>query len=126
MNQYLVQLLQRWQMRGARPDAEPLFGRTGWLLTLCFRARLNAWLICFLFFGFLAAVLILQVVAPQPRRTFLLETTAFAVFSTMAGYYLVYVYWYRVEVDEQGVYLYRFLLPSRHIRWGDVVGFDYQ
>jgi len=124
--QSLAQLWQRWQMHGARSDAQPLLDREGWLLTLCFRAKLTAWMIFLLFAGLLTGVLIAQVVAPQPRRVFLLEAVGFSVFSAMAGYYLVFVYRYRVELDERGLALSRFLVPTRCICWEDVVAFDFK
>lgn len=121
----LGQLWQRWQNAGARPEAEPLVRREGWLLTLCFRAKLTAWLIFLLFAGLLAGVLVMQAVAPQRQRVFVLEVIGFVVFSAMALYYVVFTHWYRVELDEQGLALTRFLLPTRRLGWTDVVGFEY-
>src|SRR5205823_2194840 len=108
VDQYLVSLWQRWQMRGARPAAQASVQGTGWLLTLCFRAKLTAWLIFLLFAGLLAGVLVMQAIAPQPRRVFLLEAIGFSVFSAMGSYYLLFAYWYRVLLDEQGLALHRF------------------
>jgi hypothetical protein len=126
LEHYLGQLWQRWQLRGACPDAEPAVRREGWLLRLCFRARVSAWLIFLLFTGLLTAVLICQAVSPQPRRVFLLETACFSAFSAMGAYYLAFVYWYQVELDEAGLTLSRFLVPTRRILWEDIVAFDFK
>ena len=125
VDQYLASLWQRWQIRGGRPAAQAAFQGEGWLLTLCFRAKLTAWLIFLLFAGPLAGVLVVQAFAPQPRRVFLFEGIASSVFAAMASYYLVFVYWYRVLLDEQGFALRRFLLPTRRIAWQDIVKFSY-
>ncbi len=125
VEQYLAFLWQRWQIRGARPAAQRPPQGGGWLLTLCFRAKLTAWLIFLLFAGLLAEVLVMQAFAPQPRRVFLLEAIAFSVFSAMGGYYLLFAYWYRVLLDEQGLELRRFLLPTRRIPWQDIVEFSH-
>ena len=103
VDQYLASLWQHWQMRGARPAAQAPLQGEGWLLTLCFRAKLSAWLIFLPFAGVLAGVLVVQEFAPQPQDVFLFEAIASSVFSAMGGCYLLFVYWYRVLLDEQGL-----------------------
>src|SRR5207253_4034891 len=125
VEQYLTSLWQRWQIRGARPAAQTALQGEGWLLTLCFRAKLTAWLIFLLFAGLLAGVLVMQAFAPQPRRVFLLEAIGFSVFAAMGGYYVLFACWYRVLLDEQGLALRRFLLPTRRIAWQEIVAFSY-
>ena len=87
---------------------------------------MTAWLLFVLFCGLLVGVLVNQAIAPQPQRTFLFEAICFSVFSAMAGYHLIFVYWYRVKLDEGGLELCRFLLPARHIDWEAVAAFDYK
>jgi hypothetical protein len=125
LEQFVSKLWQRWQIRGARPDALPMLDREGWVLTLCFRAKSSAWLILLLFGGLLTAVLVTQGVAPQKHRDFLIETIVFAVFSTVSAFYVLFVHWYRVELNEEGLELYRLCVPTRQMSWVDVVAFDY-
>lgn len=124
LEHFLARLWQSWQFRGAQPEAQPLFDREGWSLSLCFRARLSAWLIFLLFAGGFVAVFSQQAV--QPQRKFVLLAVGYSVFMAMAGYYLIFVYWHRVLLDEEGISLFRFLVPTRHLRWDEIVEFDYK
>jgi hypothetical protein len=125
LDQYLNSLWQRWQIRGARPEAQSILQGQGWLLLLCLRAKVTAWILFLLFGGMLVGVLVMQVLAPQPQRVFLLLAIACAAFAALAVYYLVFVYWYRVILDEQGLTLHRFLLPPRRLDWRDISAFSF-
>ena len=126
MEQLLNQLWQTWQYNGASPQAQPLVHRPGWTLTLCFRARVTAWILFLMFVGGFVGVLILQAHDPMPQRKFMVLLVGYSVIASLGCYYLGFVYWYRVTVDEAGIELRRLLVWTKHIAWQDVVRFDYQ
>jgi len=125
LDHFLASAWTRWQIRGARPAAEPLVERDGWLLRLCGRARLTAWICFLLFAGGLVAVFTLQLVAPQPQRQFIIIAACYIVLALFATGFLVFVYWYRVTLDRDELVLVRFLVPRRRIRWDDVIEFQF-
>ena len=125
MDQYLNQLWQKWQRNGALPHAQPLVYKDGWSLTLCFRARVTAWMIFLLFAAGFVGVLLLQKHDPMPQRNFALLLAGYAAFASLAAYYLGFVYWYQVTVDESGIELRRLLIPTRRMAWSDIERFEY-
>ena len=125
LNRYLASAWTRWQIRGARPAAQSLVVRDGWVLRPCWRARLAAW-ICFLLFGGgLAGVFALQLMRPLPQQQFILLTGCYILLALLATGYLIFIYWYRVTVDRDELVLVRFLSPTRRIRWEEVVEFQF-
>lgn len=87
------------------------------------RARVTAWLIFLLFGGLLLATVVMQVVAPQPPRQFGFLPVGFTVFTLLATYYLIFAFWYRVELTEEELSLHRLLLPTRRIAWREIAAF---
>ena len=126
MEYFLNQLWQTWQRNGASPQAEPLVHKPGWALYLCFRARVTAWIIFLMFVGGFVGVLLLQANAPLPQRKFVFMMGAYSLLASLGCYYLGFVYWYRVTVDEYEIKLRRLLLTTKSIEWQDVIRFDYQ
>lgn len=124
MNQYLSNLWLQWQCRGASPAAQPLDDRNGWRLTLCRRAKLSAVLILLLFVTGLVGLIGLQ--AKQPIPDFALLLGGYLILVISAGLYLIFVYWYTVVLDPLGLTLYRFLAPTIHLDWEEIISFDFQ
>ena len=92
MEQLLNQLWQTWQYNGASPQAQPLVHRPGWTLTLCFRARVTAWILFLMFVGGFDGVLILQANDPMPQRKFMVLLVGYSVIASLGCYYLGFVF----------------------------------
>ena len=125
MEYFLNQVWQRWQVNGARSQAEPLLFKNGWSLSLCFRARVTALVIFLMFGGGLVGVLLLQRHDPLPQQRFLFLLLAYLAIASFAAYYLGFVFRYRVIVDEGGIELRRLFLLTRRFAWEDVARFEY-
>jgi len=125
VEQFLLPLWNAWVLRGGRPDAIPMDNGEGWLLTLNGRAKFGAWVFLPMFVTGLAAVIVLQMNHALNPREFWPMLIAYSAFTALYLYYLVFCYWYRVELTEDALVLRRFLIPTRTVRWRDIVGFQY-
>lgn len=126
LEQYLTRLWNRWTYRGGRSSAIPWPAGDGWLLCLSRRARLSSWLIFLMFFAGLVGVFALQAGGGGwPQRQFLLLLIGYLCLVVLALYYLFFAHWYCVMLDEDGLKLRRFLVPTRSMRWDEVAEFQY-
>ena len=125
LEHYLAQKWQQWQVRGASNVAEPLVFREGWSLKLCWRAKLSAWIIFTMFSGGFVGVFLLQKFDPMPPREFWFLVIGYSVFASFATYYLLFAHCYRVTVDETGIELKRFLIPTRRLDWSEITVVQY-
>lgn len=120
MEHALTMLVQAWVRRGARNVAIPINDGRGWELRLCWRAHLLAWIFSAMFTtGLVGAILL----APGQRGGWWL-VAAYVGFVAVYQYYVGYVTRYRVQVDEQGMKLFRFLIRTRELAWSDVTDFS--
>ena len=69
--------------------------------------------------------MLLQKFAPMPPREFGFLIVAYSGFASFATYYLLFAHWYRVTVDETGIELKRFLIPTRRLEWSEITVVQY-
>ena len=127
MNQYLTHKLQQWTILGAIPQALPLRDREGWLLTLCFRAKLSSVLSCLMLLGVAIGCVILQVYFPEPLTAERIVVLVLApILATVAVSCVIFVFRYRVGLDAQGLDLFRFMTSTQHLDWRSVHSIEFK
>lgn len=120
LQRYLTQRVIRWQLRGARPEADPMDFETGWILRLNPRARVASWACLLVFVGFTILGAITLRDDPFSKRA--LPIYFFGALSIFGAYYVLFAWTYRVELRPESFSLQRFLLPTRTMEWGNVTG----
>ncbi len=123
----LAKRLQQWIIWGASPVAQRLNDREGWLLSLCWRAKLSALTTCLMILVANIGLVILQLQWPEPWDA--KRIAVFACIPVMIPLVIVgaiFMFYYRVELDSRGLTLIRFLTKPQQVDWCDVCYINFQ
>ena len=123
----LMTKLQQWIISGASPVAQRLHDREGWLLSLCWRAKLSALTSSLMLLVANVGLVVLQIYWPEPLNA--KRIAVFACIPVMIPLVIViaiFMFYYRVELDSRGLTLIRFLTRPQQVDWCDVCYINFQ
>ncbi len=122
----LQQAFLKWQYRGARPDAELMIRTQGCVLRMC--TRMRAFSIVFLSVLSVGAALAMSdgmVGFQSGSIKWFVARCSFPVVILIVIYYVPYTFLYRIELDVNGIKLFRFLMKPVELTWREVKGFRF-
>lgn len=123
----LQQALMKWQYRGARPDADLMNREQGCILRLCTRMRALSIVFLSVFSVGSALAIVQGLISFHPRSIKWSVVSYFwPVCMSYVIYYVPYTFLYRVELDVNGIKLFRFLMRPVELSWREVKGFRFE